>query len=295
MATMRNQPEYTDGYWWSGDGLRLHYRDYPATAAEAQARPPLLCIPGLTRNARDYEQFAARYAGAWRVIVVDLRGRGESAYAKDPMTYVPFTYLQDLEALIGKLGLSRFVAVGTSLGGILTMLMASTHPERIAGAVLNDVGPEIDPAGLGRIRGYVGKANWHPTWMHAARAVADANADVYPTFGIEDWLEMAKRLYRLNSAGRIVLDYDMKIAEPFRLPGNEAGPDMWRAFSALGDKPLLIVRGETSDILGADVAARMQAGASGSELIVIPQTGHAPTLSEPEAIAAIDRLLGRVA
>jgi len=140
-----------------------------------------------------------------------------------------------------ELKLDRFVAIGTSLGGILTMLMASTHPERIAGAVLNDVGAEIDPAGLGRIRGYVGKANWHPTWMHAARAVGEANADVYPDYGIEQWLDMAKRLYRLTSAGRIVLDYDMKIAEPFRVPGNEAGPDMWRAFDALQGKPLLDV------------------------------------------------------
>lgn len=290
MATARNLPRYTDGYWWSGDGLRLHYRDYPGRAD----RPPLLCIPGLTRNARDYEQLAERLSGEWRVIAVELRGRGESGYAKDPMTYVPLTYLQDLEALVGELKLDRFVAVGTSLGGILTMLMASTHPERIAGAVLNDVGPEIDPAGLGRIRGYVGKSTWHPTWMHTARAVAEANAHVYPNWGIIEWLDMAKRTHRLTSAGRIVLDYDMKIAEPFRVPGNEAGPDMWRAFAGLADKPLLIVRGGTSDILPAAVADRMHAQVAGSELVTIPDTGHTPTLTEPEAAAAIDRLLERV-
>ncbi len=290
MATARNLPSYTDGYWWSGDGLRLHYRDYPGRAD----RPPLLCIPGLTRNARDYETLAERLAGEWRVIAVDLRGRGESGYAKDPMTYVPLTYLQDLEALVGELKLDRFVAIGTSLGGILTMLMAATHPERIAGAVLNDVGPEIDPAGLGRIRGYVGKSTWHPTWMHAARAVAEANANVFPNWGITQWLDMAKRTHRLTSAGRIVLDYDMKIAEPFRVPGNEAGPDMWRAFEGLKDKPLLIVRGGTSDILPAAVADRMHAQVAGSELLTIPDTGHTPTLTEPEAEAAIDRLLARV-
>ncbi len=290
MATARNLPNYVDGYWWSGDGLRLHYRDYPGRAD----RPPLICIPGLTRNARDYEKLAERLAGEWRVIAVDLRGRGESGYAKDPMTYVPLTYLQDLEALVAELKLDRFVAVGTSLGGILTMLMASTHPERIAGAVLNDVGPEIDPAGLGRIRGYVGKSTWHPTWMHAARAVAEANAHVYPHWDITQWLDMAKRLHRLTSAGRIVLDYDMKIAEPFRVPGNEAGPDMWRAFDGLADKPLLIVRGGTSDILPAAVAERMHAQVKGSELVTVPDTGHTPTLEEPEAAAAIDRLLARV-
>jgi pimeloyl-ACP methyl ester carboxylesterase len=294
MATARNLPRYTDGYWWSGDGLRLHYRDYPGRPKTANTRPPLLCIPGLTRNARDYEKLAERLAGDWRVIAVELRGRGESGYAKDPMSYVPLTYLQDLEALVAELKLDRFVAIGTSLGGILTMLMASTHPERIAGAVLNDVGPEIDPAGLGRIRGYVGKSTWHPTWMHAARAVAEANAHVYPNWGIAEWLDMAKRTHRLTSAGRIVLDYDMKIAEPFRVPGNEAGPDMWRAFDALADKPLLIVRGGTSDILPAAVADRMHAQVTGSELVTIPDTGHTPTLTEPEAAAAIDRLLARV-
>lgn len=290
MASARNLPSYSDGYWWSPDGLRLHYRDYPGRTD----RPPLICIPGLTRNARDYEGLAERLSGDWRVIAVDLRGRGESAYAKDPMSYVPLTYLQDLEALVAELRLDRFVAIGTSLGGILTMLMASTHPERIAGALLNDVGPEIDPAGLGRIRGYVGKSSWYPTWMHAARAVAEANAHVYPHWTITDWLAMAKRLYRLNSAGRIVLDYDMKIAEPFRLPGNEAGPDMWRAFDALAGKPLLIVRGGTSDILPAPVADRMHAAVADSELVTIPDTGHTPTLTEPEAASAIDRLLARV-
>ena len=290
MATPRNLPKHADGYWWSQDGLRLHYRDYPG----GEGKPPLLCVPGLTRNARDFEALATRLAGDWRIIAVDLRGRGESAYAKDPMSYVPLTYLQDLEALIGELKLDRFVAIGTSLGGILTMLMASTHPERIAGAVLNDVGPEIDPAGLGRIRGYVGKANWHPTWMHAARSLAEANAEVYPDYAIEQWLDMAKRLYRLNSAGRIVLDYDMKIAEPFRVPGNEAGPDMWRALDGLKGKPLLIVRGDRSDILSAATFEEMGRRLKDSELVTVPATGHAPMLSEPEALAGIERLLARV-
>lgn len=127
----------------------------------------------------------------------------------------------------------------------------------IAAALINDVGPEIDPAGIARIRGYVGKGSSCPTWMHAARAVADSNADVYPDFKIEDWLAMAKRLYRLTSGGRIVPDYDLKIAEPFRVPGNEQGPDMWGALSALRAVPTLIVRGGRSDVLAAPVAERM--------------------------------------
>lgn len=288
MGERRN---YEDGYWWSRDGLRLHYRDY----AGRVDRPPVLCFPGLTRNARDYEQLAERLAGEWRVILVEFRGRGESAYAKDPMSYVPLAYLQDVEALLEELKIDRFVAIGTSLGGIVTMLLAGAGPERLAGAVLNDVGPEIDPAGLARIRTYVGKAIWYPTWMHAARAVAEANADVYPAFGIEDWLGMAKRLYRVNSSGRIVLDYDMKIAEPFRVPGNEAAPDMWPTIDALQVKPLLVVRGERSDILAPAIAARMAKRVKDAELVTVPGIGHAPTLDEPEAVAGIERLLAKVA
>ena len=292
MSERRNLTAFADGYWWSNDGLRLHYRDYPGGAGSD--RPPLLCLPGLTRNVRDFEGLAERLSGAWRVIAVELRGRGESAYAKDPMTYVPLTYLQDLEALIGELKLDRFVAVGTSLGGILTMLLATTHPERIAGAVLNDVGPVLEPAGLARIRGYVGRPSSFPTWVHAARAVAEANGDVYPNYAVQDWIAMAKRLYRLTPGGRIVLDYDMKIAEPFRVPGNEAGPDMWRAYEALRGKPLLIVRGGGSDILSADSALAMVDRLPDVELVTVPAVGHAPTLDEPEAVAGSERLLARV-
>jgi pimeloyl-ACP methyl ester carboxylesterase len=215
----RRNPGYKDGYWWSRDGVRLHYRDY----GMASDKPPILCFAGLTRNARDYAEVAEQLAPEWRVIAVDFRGRGESGYASDPMSYVPLTYLQDIEALLSELALERFIAFGTSLGGIVTMLLATTERQRLVGALINDVGPEIEPAGLARIRGYVGRASWYPTWMHAARALAESNADVHPSFTIEDWLGMAKRLMRLNSAGRIVYDYDMKIAEPFRVPGTEAG------------------------------------------------------------------------
>ena len=290
MATARNPSPYSDGYWWSGDGVRLHYRDYPGPADKL----PILCLPGLTRNARDFENLAARLSPDWRVIAVELRGRGESGYAKDPMTYVPLAYLQDVERLVDELKLERIVAFGTSLGGILTMLLAATGRPPLAAALLNDVGPELGKAGLERIRTYVGKPAQYPTWMHAARALAEANGEVYPTYGVEDWLAMAKRLHRLTSAGRIVLDYDMKIAEPFRVPGNEAGPDMWRALDALADTPTLIVRGDRSDILAADVADRMTERLHRAELVTVADTGHAPTLDEPEAAGAIDRLLARV-
>jgi pimeloyl-ACP methyl ester carboxylesterase len=281
---------WTEGYWWSNDALRLHYRDYPGP----ESRPPIVCLPGLTRNARDFAELAERLAGQWRVVCPDLRGRGESAYAKDPMTYAPLTYLQDLEGLIYKLQVDRIILIGTSLGGLLTMLLGGTGHARIAGALLNDIGPVMEKAGLDRIRGYVGKqSNW-PTWLHAARAIAINNGEAYPDYGLQQWIDMAKRLCRLTEKGRIVYDYDMKIAEPFRLPGGEAGVDLWPAFDTLKDIPLAVVRGERSDILSDKTAKAMVKRHRGLDYVTVPRTGHAPTLSEPEAIAAVDRLLARI-
>lgn len=279
---------YENCYWTSPDGLKLHYRDY----AGDPGRPPILCFPGLTRNARDYDALAARRAGRWRVIAVDLRGRGGSEYARDPASYVPATYVADVEALIAALGIGRFVAVGTALGGIVTMLLAASGAS-IAAALLNDVGPEIDPAGLARLRGAVGRGSSFPTWMHAARAVAELHGDAYPDWQIDDWLAMAKRLYRLNSGGRIVLDYDVKIAEALRVAGNDAGPMLWTALAALRDVPTLIVRGARSDMLSPAVAERMLAALDDAELVTIARIGHPPTLAEPALHDPIDRLLAK--
>jgi pimeloyl-ACP methyl ester carboxylesterase len=281
--------DYKDGYWWSNDGLRLHYRDYGGPLE----RPPILCLHGLTRNARDFEPVANRLAGKWRLICPEMRGRAESAYAKDPMTYVPLTYVQDIERLLTDLAITRFVAFGTSLGGILTMLLAATRPGRVAAALLNDIGPVIEQAGLDRIKGYVGTGGSYPTWVHTARALAENNAEVYPGYRLEDWLGMAKRLYRLTSGGRIVLDYDMRIAEPLRMPGGEAGVDLWPALDALKDVPVLLLRGERSDLLSATTARQMAARLNHAELVTVPGVGHAPILDEPVAVEAMDRLLQR--
>src|SRR4028119_255357 len=150
---------WSDGYWNSEDGLKLHYRDYPGSSD----RPPIICIPGLTRNARDFEGVAERLSPDWRVICVDLRGRGESGHSKDPMSYVPRTYVEDMEALIAELKLDRFALFGTSLGGLVTMLLSLRHGDRIAAAMINDIGPVIDPKGIERIKGYVGKSQSWPT------------------------------------------------------------------------------------------------------------------------------------
>ncbi|HEV2817857.1 MAG TPA: alpha/beta hydrolase [Allosphingosinicella sp.] len=281
---------WSDGYWESSDGLKLHYRDY----AGGPERPPILCIPGLTRNARDFEGVAERLAGEWRLICVELRGRGESGYARESASYAPRTYLEDMEALIAALALERFVLFGTSLGGLITMLLAAAGKERIAGALLNDIGPVMEARGLEHIRSYVGKSQNWPTWLHAARFLAEAQGDRYPGWKLDQWLVYAKRLAKLTPAGRIVFDYDMRIAEPFKLPAGEAGFDLWPAFRALAGIPSLVVHGEISDLLSAETVARMKAEVPEMESVTVPGVGHAPTLDEPEARAAIDALLKRI-
>lgn len=284
-------PAWQDGTWDSADGLKLHYRDY----AGPMDRPVILCLPGLTRNARDFEELAASLAGQWRVIAVDFRGRGDSDYARDTSTYVPATYLGDVAALLEQLALGKVVLVGTSLGGIVAVLLANLMPERIAGIVINDIGPVIEPAGLARIRDYVGQGRNFPTWMHAARQLQETMAVIYPDFSISDWLRLAKRLMSISNSGRIGYDYDMRIAEPFAAAGDEPAGDLWPAFRAMPSVPRLVLRGALSDILTAATLKAMQRKIAGLEAVTIPRTGHAPTLDEPEARAAIAKLLDAVA
>ena len=288
MGGMTGDAQYEDGYWWSKDGLRLHYRNYGGR----EDRPPILCIPGLTRNARDFAHVADRLAGNWRMICVDLRGRGESAYSKLPMSYAPLTYLQDIEDLLETLKIDRFAAFGTSLGGLVTMLLATSRPGRIAGALLNDIGPVVEEAGLDRIRGFVGKSGSWPSWMHAARATANVHGAAHPDYDLGQWITLAKRLYRLTAQGRIVPDYDLRIAEPMRHPAEAA--DLWPAYEALGTTPVHILRGALSDILSAEAAKAMAKRLPNAKLTIVPRHGHPPELDEPESIRAIDALLKSV-
>ncbi|CAN1497324.1 MhpC Predicted hydrolases or acyltransferases (alpha/beta hydrolase superfamily) [Sphingomonadaceae bacterium] len=279
--------EYIDGYWWSGDGIRLHYRDYPGPKSKA----PVICLPGLTRNARDFEPVAQMLGGKRRMLALEFRGRGESGYAKDPMSYVPLSYVQDVDVLLRELDLKNFILLGTSLGGIVSMLLAGAWKERLSGLILNDIGPEIGQSGAERIRSYIGQGRSFETWMHAARAMAEAQGDIYPAYGLEEWLRFAKRACKLGANGRITFDYDMKIAEPFKLPGGEAGVDLWPAFAALADVPLLVMRGEKSDILEKTVGTKMIKKSEKAALATVKGVGHAPSLDEPDAQEAILQFL----
>lgn len=282
-------PAWEDGYWPSADGLTLHYRDYAGSAD----RPAIVCIPGLTRNARDFEPVAAAFAGDWRVICPELRGRGESDYAKDAADYDVAHYVADLEALIAALGLEKIVAVGTSLGGILTIALGARGAP-IVGALLNDIGPTIEEEGLARIRELVGQGRSFPTWLHAARGLRETSGQVYPDFGLTDWLRYAKRVCALGQNGRIAFDYDMRIAETFQQARGGSSPELWAAFRLFAGRPVCVLRGELSDLFSAATLAEMAEAVPGLDAVTVPRVGHVPTFEEPEARAALARLLARV-
>ncbi|MGB3739127.1 MAG: alpha/beta hydrolase [Pontixanthobacter sp.] len=291
--TDTNAQGWTDRTWQSPDGLTLYFRDYAGGAVTD--RPPIICMHGLTRNARDFAELAERLAGEWRVIVPDMRGRGESDYADDAATYNPLVYVQDVEALLEQEGIDRFVAIGTSMGGLMTMMLAMIDADRIAGAVLNDIGPEIDPAGLDRIKNYVGQSRSYPSWMHAARALMDVHQPSHPTFTIDDWLAMAKRNMSVQQNGRIGFDYDMSIAEPFNTADGAAPPDLWPALEALAGRPVLLIRGALSDLFSPSTMEDMHRRLPGSVMATIPEVGHAPLLTEADAVSAIDAFLRKLA
>lgn len=271
----------------SSDGLRIFYRDYDGPSD----RPPLLCLHGLTRNSRDFEAFADAYSGTFRILAPDFRGRGQSERDPRPENYNPETYARDVIGLLDSLGIDRAIFVGTSLGGLVTMIVAATHRERIAGAILNDVGPVLDRAGLDRIRGYVGKARRFAGWDEAADHVAGINNHLPATNGRDEWIQAARRLCR-EDGDAIIFDYDMAIGDAFDQP-SAAPVDMWPLYRMLAQVPLLIVRGGESDLLSPETAEAMRSAASDAALVTIEGVGHAPDLTEPEATAAIDAFLRR--
>lgn len=276
--------------WTSRDELKLFYRDYPGSP-EA---PPLLCLHGLTRNARDFEAFAERYCGRFRVIAPDFRGRGMSELDPIPAHYVPGTYADDILQLLDELAIPEAIFVGTSLGGLVTMLVASVQPHRVAAAILNDVGPQLDQRGLDRISSYVGKPMRFQDWDEAARYVASINGGLPASHRHGDWINAARRLCK-QDGDAVVFDYDMSIAKPFDQAKEASAFDMWPLYRKLAEAPLLILRGENSDLLSRETAAAMVAAAMRAQLVTVPGAGHAPELSEPAATAAIDTFLSKFA
>ncbi len=282
--------DYADVFYQSTDGLRLYARDYPADHASALT---VLCMPGLTRNSRDFAGLAAHLAGPYRVLSAEQRGRGRSAYDPTWENYHPGTYVNDMWTLLDHLEIGRAALIGTSLGGLMAMIMGASVRDRVAGIVLNDVGPVLDAKGIERIQAYVGNIQAVHSWDEAVDQVRRHNASVYPDFGPADWRAFAELLFRENENGIPVADYDPNIARP--LIATDAEPiDLWPVFEALAGLPLLTIRGALSDILSAETFAEMKRRVPHMEAVTVPRCGHAPALDHAVALGAIDAFLQRI-
>jgi pimeloyl-ACP methyl ester carboxylesterase len=289
---MNDTSGYREHFVTLRDGLRMYCREYGATRREG---PAVLCLPGLTRNSRDFESLARGLSNQWRVLTPDLRGRGRSDYDPTWQNYQPLTYVADVGELLQQRGESRVVVVGTSLGGLIAMLMAALNPAALAGVVLNDVGPELNPAGLARIAGYVGKLPPVRSWSDAAAQARLVNGASLPDYTDDDWMRFAQAAYRDDGQGHPVIDMDPKIGDAMREAPAGAAPDLWPLYGMLAQVPALAIRGETSDILSPATFAMMLERKPDLRTLLVPSRGHAPTLDEPVCRAAIRAFLESLA
>ncbi len=283
--------EFSGHFFATGDGLKLYYRDF---AAPSGGRLPVVCLHGLTRNGEDFEDVAAHIQPARRVLTLDFPGRGRSEYAPDYRRYHPDNYAVDVVQWLDSLGLERVVMFGTSLGGLVTMLIARDHPQRIGAAILNDIGPVVSPEGLARISSYVGKLPEAETWEQAVANCRMMFAHAWPDLDEETWRLVARRTYELDPDGRPRLRSDPLIGRALFEVGGGAPADPWALFGALADIPTLSLRGEFSDILSAETVAAMIQRKPDLQAVSVKGRGHVPLLDEPDALAAIDRFLDSV-
>jgi len=270
------------------DGLRLHARSYGRRSAPGL---PVVCLPGLARTGADFETLALALASdasrPRRVIALDYRGRGQSEYDKDPANYNFQVELADMLAVVAALDATPAIFVGTSRGGILAMLLAVMRPTTIAGCVLNDIGPVVEPKGLIRIKGYIGKLPRPRSYDEAAEILRRLFSAQFPKLGPEAWLASAHRTFREDGGG-LVPTYDANLAKTLEgVEFDKPLPPLWAQFDALSQTPLMVIRGANSDILSPETVEAMRARHPGLETIEVPDQGHAPLLAEADTIARI--------
>jgi pimeloyl-ACP methyl ester carboxylesterase len=278
----------TSNYVTAQDGLRLHVREYGARTAP---RLPVVCLPGLARTGADFEALATTLASdpraPRRVLALDLRGRGHSDYDRNPKNYNVQVELADVLAVLTAHAVDGAVFIGTSRGGILTMLLAAARPTALAGCILNDIGPVIEPKGMMRIKSYVGKLPRVASLHEAADVLRRLFAGQFPNLSDDDWVGFARLTFK-DAGGRIVPDYDVKLGKALDvLDPARPLPTLWKQFDALARVPLMVIRGGHSDILSQATVAAMQARHPAMEAVEVPDQGHAPLLSAPALIARI--------
>jgi pimeloyl-ACP methyl ester carboxylesterase len=259
------------------DGLRLHVRDYGDKAAP---RLPVVCLPGLTRTVADFDALAPVLANdaarQRRVIAIDSRGRGLSDYDTNPANYNVAVELADVITVLAALGIERAVFVGSSRGGLITMVMGVAHPSAIAGVVLHDIGPVIEPAGLARIKSYVGKLPQPQSFADGAAILQRLFGEQFPKFTLDHWLAAAHRTWRMKD-GALVTTYDVNIDKTLAdVDVDKPLPPMWNEFDSLARVPLLVIHGTKSDLLSAATVAAMAARHGGMQIVEVPDQGHVP-------------------
>jgi pimeloyl-ACP methyl ester carboxylesterase len=258
----------------------LHVCEHGAATSTSTS---VVCLPGLTRTTADYDDLARVLAArkpARRVIALDSRGRGQSAYDSNPKNYAPAVELRDLLKVLNALNIARAVFIGSSRGGILTMLLAAVHPEMIAGAVLHDIGPKIEAQGVARIKAYVGKMRQPQSFEDGAEILRELFAPQFPKFTAEQWLGAARRTWR-PQAGTLALTYDQTLAETLAdFDIEHPLPPLWDQFDALARIPVLVIRGANSDILSAATVREMQTRHPDLKSIEVPDQGHVPLLDD---------------
>jgi pimeloyl-ACP methyl ester carboxylesterase len=270
------------------DGLKLHVRTF---GSRTDAHLPVMCLPGLARTGADFDTLAAALssdAAARRfVVALDYRGRGSSDYDRDPRNYTITTELADLLAVITALGLGPAVLVGTSRGGILTMLLAAARPRAIAGVVLNDIGPVIDVPGLIRIKSYVGRLPEPKSFSDAADILRQLFGVQFPKLAGPDWETFARRTFK-EQKGRLVPTYDVRLAKTLEgIDLERSLPPLWTEFDALAHVPVMVIRGANSDVLSSATVEAMRARRPDLVTLEVEDQGHAPLLVEPEIIGRI--------
>lgn len=286
----------------SHDGLSLFYREF------GQGKDTIICLPGLTRNSKDFHDLATWLSGRYRVLCLDLRGRGQSGWDPKWRNYHSGTYVRDTWKLMDELGIEKFIVIGTSLGGLMAMIMAAQQPQRLSAIVLNDIGPELDPVGHARILTYAGKQGIVNNWAEAAERCRESYGLALPNMPLDFWSAFARKTYRVSIDGTLELDMDLKIGQAFRSSARagrvltmlrklgilrriaDVPIDPWESFRAVS-MPCLVLRGGISDILSEEIVDRMAAVKPDLVRATIPNRGHAPLLDEPPALAAIDAFL----
>lgn len=283
---------FSENHYPSQDGLKLYYREYGSDESVC----PIICLSGLTRSSLDFHDFAERYSKERKVYALDYRGRGKSDYDKDYKNYNPQVYLGDIFAFLTRKNIEKALFVGTSLGGLLTMAMAGLAKNFIAGAVLNDVGPEVDSAGSSRILDYVGKDARFATLEEAAAKQKEIYGGAYPDMPDADWIGQAKTTFVYDDAAKNYrLNYDLALGKALAEQINSGEQvDLWPFFKALADVPTLAIRGALSDVLSAAVFERMKTENPNLQTLVLNNRGHVPLLNEPEALAVLDDFIARV-